>query len=113
MALIVLLRRVVILYDLRPDIGKIEITLLLIAYFVPPHTVSPYTLRSFNFSPASLASAPTGATFGFGALSTFPFAFWEVVSLGRSLVKGINSGAPGRYFRSGSGTLKPCSIVSH
>jgi hypothetical protein len=39
------------------------------------------------------------------------FAFWEVVFLGRSFVKGIKSGAPGKYFLSGSGTLKPCSII--
>lgn len=33
--------------------------------------------------------------------------FWEVEDLGSSFVKGMNSGAPGMYFRSGSGTLKP------
>ena len=66
-----------------------------------------YTFRSFNFSPASVAPPPTGATFGFAAVSALPFAFWEVESLGRSLVKGMNSGAPGRYFLSGSGTLNP------
>jgi hypothetical protein len=53
-----------------------------------------------------------GATFGFEAFSAFPFAFWEVVSFGNSLVKGINSGAPGRYFRSGTGTVNPYGEVS-
>lgn len=30
------------------------------------------------------------------------------MSLGSSLVKGMKSGAPGRYFLKGSGTLSPC-----
>ena len=34
-------------------------------------------------------------------------AFCDVLSLGSSLTKGINSGAPGRYFRNGSGTRRP------
>lgn len=34
------------------------------------------------------------------------------MSFGRSLVKGMKSGAPGRYFRSGSGTWKPYRDVS-
>lgn len=35
-------------------------------------------------------------------------SFLDVESLASSFVKGMNSGAPGRYFRRGSGTLKPC-----
>jgi hypothetical protein len=39
-------------------------------------------LRCFNFSAASVAPSPTGATTGLAALSTFPFTFCEVESLG-------------------------------
>lgn len=59
-----------------------------------------------------MAPPPTGATFGLGAVLAVPLAFWDVVSFGRSFVKGMNSGAPGRYFRSGSGTLNPYDEVS-
>lgn len=38
----------------------------------------------------------------------FAFTFCEVVSFGRSLVNGRNSGAPGMYLRSTSGTTMPC-----
>jgi hypothetical protein len=41
-----------------------------------PHSWKIYwVLRSFNFSPISVAPPPTGATFGLGAFSTLPFAF--------------------------------------
>lgn len=70
------------------------------------------TFKSFSFSVASVAPPPTGATFGLGALSTFPLAFCEVESLGNSFVNGMKSGAPGKYFRSGSGTLNPYEVVS-
>lgn len=33
--------------------------------------------------------------------------FWDVDSLGSSLAKGMNSGAPGKYLRRGSGTRRP------
>jgi hypothetical protein len=33
----------------------------------------------------------------------------DVLLLDNSLVKGINSGAPGIYFLSGSGIFRPCS----
>lgn len=43
----------------------------------------------------------------FSFFSPVTNGFCEVEVLGSSFVKGMNSGAPGRYLRSGSGTLKP------
>ena len=113
LALIIRFRRVMISCDMTLTFlarSKPLVYKLLIMFST---NLTPYTLRSFNFSSASLGEVPAGTTFGLGALSTLPFAFWEVVSLGRSLVNGMKSGAPGRYFRSGSGTVKPCPCVSH
>lgn len=75
-----------------------------------------YTVASFSLSatlPTVSAAAPAAAfaaSLGLDALLSFAFCFWEVVSLGSSLVKGMKSGAPGRYFRRGSGTLSPCRL---
>lgn len=46
-------------------------------------------------------------------LATPPLAltFCDVVSFGSSLVYGRNSGAPGIYFRSGSGMTTPCRFT--
>lgn len=71
------------------------------------------TFRSLSLSTASVAPPPTGATLGFEAsFPAFPLAFCEVESLGNSFVKGMNSGDPGKYLRSGSGTLKPYCRIS-
>jgi hypothetical protein len=45
--------------------------------------------------------------FYFAFFSLLGNDFWEVDSLGNSLLKGMNSGAPGKNFRRGSGTLSP------
>ena len=57
------------------------------------------------------ASTEGGLSFGrpLGAPAAFGFclSLWEVVFLGSSLVNGMNSGAPGIYFRRGSGIFRP------
>jgi hypothetical protein len=62
-----------------------------------------YNFTSFNFSAAwptaSAAGLAAAAIFGSVPLSAFAFAFWEVESLGSSLVNGMKSTAPGRYLR--------------
>lgn len=77
-----------------------------------------YTVASFSLSatfPTVSAAAPVAAfagSLGLEALFSFAFCLLEVVSLGSSLVKGMKSGAPGRYFLKGSGTLSPCVHAS-
>lgn len=66
-----------------------------------------YTTASFNLSATFSTASAAAATLGLDALLSFAFCFWDVLSLGSSLVKGIKSGAPGRYFLKGSGTLSP------
>lgn len=60
------------------------------------------------FSASSALGGVAATTLAFASLGAFCFVFWEVESFGSSLVKAMKSGAPGRYFRNGSGTLKPC-----
>ena len=73
----------------------------------------PLTFMSFILSATLLVEGglslgpPEGAPSSFGL--ALVFVFCDVESLGNSLVNGRNSGAPGMYFRSGSGTSIPCS----
>lgn len=64
----------------------------------------------FNLSVTS-AAVPGAALAGLPGFSAFAFAFWDVEPFGNSFVNGIYSGAPGRYLRSGSGTLNPYHLL--
>ena len=68
---------------------------------------SPVTwLQTFNSVMSSVAVFPGGGTLGLGP-GALSLAFAEVVSFGSSCVYSMNSGFPGMYFRSTSGTRTP------
>lgn len=69
---------------------------------------SPAQDLDFRATPTILVVPLYAAGWGF-FLSAI---FLDVESLGSSFEKGRKSGAPGRYLRSGSGTLTPCTMVS-
>jgi hypothetical protein len=107
------MKSIMLIAALRSQPHKEAGTLISIALCIPEYhcliSASHETFISFILSATLLADGGfsfgpldgTPSVFGFGLL------FCEVESLGSSLVYGRNSGAPGMYFRSGSGTTIP------